>query len=85
MRRVLQHLAQHTDRTIVLATPVPQLVEEVADRVILMRDGRIVAFDTISGLRRMTGHDESLQELYERLTNPQSIDNIHKYFEVFPE
>src|SRR5262245_14564755 len=39
-------------RTIVLTSPVPEIVEEIADRVAILRDGQVVAFDTVDGLRR---------------------------------
>jgi ABC-2 type transport system ATP-binding protein len=84
MKNILQHLSKNTERTIVLATPVPELVEEVADRILLLRDGRIVAFDTPDGLRRTAGCSGPLQEVYEQMTNPQSIENMQRYFREFP-
>jgi ABC-type multidrug transport system ATPase subunit len=41
LRHVLQRLAASKEVTIVMATPVPELVEGLADRVALIRDGQI--------------------------------------------
>ena len=38
--------------TIVLTSPVPELVEEIATRIIVLQNGEILAFDTIDGLQR---------------------------------
>src|SRR5262249_43947726 len=38
LKRVLLRLAQQEGRTIVLSSPVPELVEEVAYRIIILRD-----------------------------------------------
>jgi len=81
LKRVLQHLAQRDDVTIVMTTPVPELVEEVADRIAIIRDGELAAFDTVEGLRRLTGTTGPLAEVLQRLLNPETLDNIEHYFE----
>lgn len=80
MRRVLKHLAGRDDITIVIATPVPGLVEETADRVALLRDGRIHACDTIEGLRRLAGGLSRFDEVYQRLADPDGAVHVDKYF-----
>ena len=50
MKRVLKQLADKEDVTIVMTTPVPELVEELAHRVAIIRDGRLAHFDTPQGL-----------------------------------
>jgi ABC-2 type transport system ATP-binding protein len=79
LRRVLQHRATGDHYTIVFATPVPELVEELADRVAIIDKGRILAFETIAELRRRTGCSGKLDEVYERLVNPQTAGNIQRY------
>jgi ABC-type multidrug transport system ATPase subunit len=81
LKRVLQRLAQRDDITIVLASPVPELLEEIADRIAVVRDGTILACDTIPGLRQRTGCDGSLEDVLQRLINPQTIQNLERYFE----
>ena len=80
-RRVLQRLAARDDVTIVMTTPVPELVEEVADRIAIIRDGQLAAFDTADGLRRLTGTDGPLAEVLQRFLNPETLENIEFYFE----
>lgn len=82
LKRVLQHLAKRDDCTIVMATPVPELVEEFADRVAVIRDGQIAAYDTIDGLRtQMNMPGARLDDVYEQLVSPQTAGNIERYFE----
>ena len=83
LKRVLRHRVEREDATVVVATPVPELVAELADRVAVLRDGRVAAYDTVEGLRRLAGlsrDDAPLDEVYERLANPQALANIDKYF-----
>jgi ABC-2 type transport system ATP-binding protein len=81
LKRVLQGLAARDDVTIVMTTPVPELVEELADRIAIIRDGELVAFDSVEGLRRQTGVDGPLAEVLQRLLNPEVLANIDYYFE----
>jgi len=80
LKRVLQRHARGDEFTIVMATPVPEVVEELADRVAIIRDGRIIACDTIDGLRRVTGVSGKLDEVYEQLVSPDSAKKIDRYF-----
>lgn len=82
LKRVMQRLSQRPDVTIVLATPVPELLETIADRLAVLRDGQIVAYDTVAGLRRQTGCSGSLEEVLERLINPKTLENLERYFET---
>ena len=80
LKRVLRHRVDSGDATVVMATPVPELVEELADRVAVLREGRLVACDTVEGLRQLAATDGKLDEVYERLVNPQVMANIERYF-----
>ena len=80
LKRVLAHMATHDTATVVLATPVPELVEELADRVAVLRDGRLAALGTVEQLRRQSGCGGSLDEVYERLVNPETSRKIDSYF-----
>lgn len=79
LKGVLQSLAARDDITIVLATPVPELVEGIADRVALIQDGRILAYDTIDGLRRLSGCAGPLDQVYERILSPGTQAKIERY------
>ena len=65
----------------VLTSPVPEIVEEVADRIIVVKHGEIAAFDTLDGLRAMTECDGSLTDILELLMfrrRPRSCVNISR-------
>lgn len=81
LRHVLRRLAAQPDRTIVMTAPVPELVEETADEVVVLSDGRIAAHDTIAGLRRLARCDGSLAGVLARLTHPTTLDTIERYLE----
>lgn len=79
LKTVLQRLGKRDDVTVVMATPVPELVDELADRVAVIRDGTIAACDSPAGLRRLTGTSGSLQEALERLIAPETMQAIEYY------
>ena len=62
---------------------MPELVEEIATRIVVLHDGEILAFDTLDGLQRLTGHRGSLGEVLERLIFPETTDKLKAYFEEF--
>jgi len=80
LKGVLQRLREERKTTIVMATPVPELVEDLADRVAVLRDGRLAALETIDGLRRQTGCGGRLDEVYAAFISPQTNANVDNYF-----
>lgn len=80
LKRVLQRMAETRQATIVMTTPVPELVEELSDRVVVVRNGTIVANDTPAGLRRTTGCEGRLADVLERLMYPETVENLKQYF-----
>jgi ABC-type multidrug transport system ATPase subunit len=84
LKRVLQRLPDEREATIVMTTPVPELVEELADRIAIIREGRLLAVDTSAGLRRQTQCSGPLAEVLERLIHPETLKNIERYFEKGP-
>ncbi|QEH36841.1 putative ABC transporter ATP-binding protein YxlF [Aquisphaera giovannonii] len=83
VKRILQHHARRKELTIVLTSPVPELVEEIATRIIVLHQGQILAFDTLDGLRRMTGRRGSLGDVLERLIFPDTTRKLDAYFQEF--
>lgn len=81
LKRVLQRLADESDVTVVMTSPVAELVEELADRIVVLREGRIAAYDTADGLRRHSECSGPLAEVLERLIHPHTLENIQQYFE----
>jgi ABC-type multidrug transport system ATPase subunit len=83
LKRIIQRLGRRKDATIVLTSPVPELVEEIATRIIVLHGGEILAFDTLDGLQRMTGHRGSLGDVLERLIFPDTSRKLDAYFQDF--
>jgi ABC-type multidrug transport system ATPase subunit len=83
LKRIIQHQGRRKISTIVLTSPVPELVEEITTRVVVLRNGEILAFDTIDGLQRLTGHRGSLGAVLERLIFPDTSRRLETYFQDF--
>ena len=81
MKSVLKRMAEREDMTVLMATPVPELVEGLAHRVAIIKEGELLAYDTPDGLRQQTSCDGPLQEVLEKLINPQTLNRISNYFE----
>ena len=58
---------------------MPELVEEIATRIIVLHDGEILAFDTLDGLQRLTGHRGTLDEVLQRLIFPETTRKLEAY------
>lgn len=80
LKRVLRWRVEQEGATVVVATPVPELVSELADRVAVIRDGQLVACDTVPMLIATTGVSGGLDEAYERLTRGRTESNVEQYF-----
>jgi ABC-2 type transport system ATP-binding protein len=83
LKRIIQHNAHRNAATIVLTSPVPEIVEEITTRIIVLHHGEVLAFDTIDGLQRMTGHRGSLGAVLERLMFPDTTTRLDAYFQDF--
>ena len=81
LKRVLRRRIQESGATVVMTTPVPELVEELADRIAVLSEGRVLAYDTAAGLRRQTDSSGSLAEVLEWLIHPQTLQKLEHYFQ----
>ena len=79
LSRILKHLADRTDVTILMAVPVPELVEPIADKIAIIDKGQITAYDTPAGLRRQAGDAGSLTEALERSVHPDVVRSVDEY------
>ena len=80
LKRVLQRLSREHDYCIVLTAPAPELIEDLADEFVVVREGKVVAHDTIDGLRRETGLGGPLSDVLASLLSPETMDRIEEYF-----
>ena len=81
LKRLMRHLAERRDVTLVMATPIPEIVEDMAHRVVILSDGEIVGLDTVENLKAKADNAASLEESLERLLNPHTLEYIDEYFE----
>ena len=80
LRRVLNHIAERGDTTVLMASQIPELVEQLAQQILVLSGTQVVAYDTLEGLRRQTGCAGSLPEVFEKLVHPETTEHIEKYF-----
>lgn len=81
LKHVLRHMVKSEGRTIVMTAPVPEIVEELADEVVVFRDGQVEAHDTIDGLRRRANCQGSLAEVLGQIMHPEMMGHVLQYFE----
>lgn len=81
LKHVLKRITKIEGRTVVMTAPVPEIVEELADEVIVLREGRVVAHDTIAGLKQRANCHGSLADVLGRLIHPEMLDHVRQYFE----
>ncbi len=80
VKRVLKRLADDQRVTVVITTPVPEIIEELASRVAVLRDGELIAYDTPDALKRLAG-EAKLDDALGRLMYPESMDGIEEYLD----
>ncbi|MBX7167462.1 MAG: ABC transporter ATP-binding protein [Pirellulales bacterium] len=78
LKRVLRHLAARDDVTVLMSAPAPELLEEFAERVIVLQEGRVLAYDTPARLCEQAGKS-SLAAALERLVFPEAQSHIEAY------
>ena len=83
VKQIIKYHTRRKDATIVLTSPVPELVEEIATRIMVLENGEILAFDTLDGLQRSTGHRGRLNEVLQRLIFPDNSRKLDDYFRDF--
>jgi ABC-type multidrug transport system ATPase subunit len=83
LQQILKHLAMRDDVTIMMAVPVPELVEDLADRIAIIKDGQILACDSAANLKMQT-KTNTLSEALQQLVHPEGRKHIDSYFEVTP-
>ncbi|KPK76936.1 MAG: hypothetical protein AMJ79_05025 [Phycisphaerae bacterium SM23_30] len=81
LSKVLKGLADRKDVTVVMAVPVPELVEPLAHKIAIIQRGKLLAYDTAEGLRKQTGSEGPLTEVLEKLIHPKVFENIEHYLE----
>ena len=78
VRELVQSLAKSGEHTISLSTHILHEVTELCQKVLVIKGGRMVGFDTLEGFRRrlVDGRQASLEEIYLRLIEAPGIDPL---------
>lgn len=79
MKQILKYLTERQDRTVVLTSPVPELVEEVADEVLILNEGTILKHDTVENVKR-EAEAPTLDEALRKLIFPETEHELQDYF-----
>ncbi len=80
LKHILRHMVDRDGATVVMTTPVPEILDELADRIAIVQNGELVACDTPAGLRRQAACSGSLDEVMARLIHPKTLENLALYF-----
>jgi ABC-type multidrug transport system ATPase subunit len=83
LKRIIQHHGRRKLATIVLTSPVPEVIEEIATRFVVLRHGELIAFDTLEGLQRLAECRGSLGGVLERLIFPETTQKVDTYLQDF--
>jgi ABC-type multidrug transport system ATPase subunit len=78
--RVLKHLAERAEVTVLMASQIPETVEQLAHRIAVLNDTKIIAYDTLEQLRAQTRCPGSLPEVFEKLVHPRTLEDLEDYF-----
>ncbi|HTN02549.1 MAG TPA: hypothetical protein VL132_11745, partial [Planctomycetaceae bacterium] len=84
LKHILRHRVVHEKKTVIMTTPVPELLDELADRIIILKQGAVIADGSPMGLRRQLGVNGPLDEVLARLLHPQSLEQLDAYFRDLP-
>ncbi len=77
--RILRRLAERKESTVVIAVPVPELVEELSGRIAVIQSGKMLTCGTLQELREQSQCNGSLAEILEKIGNPQALDKVETY------
>ncbi|MEZ6059683.1 MAG: ABC transporter ATP-binding protein [Planctomycetaceae bacterium] len=80
LKHVLRRLAREHDYLVVLTAPAPEIIQDLADNFVVVRDGHVVAHESLDGLRRLTGIGGPLSDVLASLTSPETLENVDHYF-----
>ncbi|MBL8819229.1 MAG: ABC transporter ATP-binding protein [Planctomyces sp.] len=79
LRRTLRHRAHKTGQTIVMTTPVPEFVTELADRLLVLKDGLLSHNLTREDLRKVAPDTEHMVDTLNSLIFPDVDSRIDRY------
>ncbi|MCA9027411.1 MAG: ABC transporter ATP-binding protein [Planctomycetaceae bacterium] len=79
LKQLLQSFTRDQKRTVVLTTPVPELVAEVADRLVVINQGEVLAEGAITDFVQQAGPGATLADALQTLVFPETTDHLAAY------
>lgn len=80
IRHILRRLPRRSERTVVLTSPVPELIEQIADDVLILDKGQIQRHATIPEIIASCGAS-TFDEALRQLIFPETEEALVRYFE----
>lgn len=79
LKTLLKKLGERRDVTVVMASQLPEIAADIADRIAVIRDGQILHYDTVKQLlaRQQSDH---LENALGKILNPETEDLMQAYF-----
>ncbi|MEM9353516.1 MAG: ABC transporter ATP-binding protein [Planctomycetota bacterium] len=84
LKGVLKRLREDAQVTVVMTTPVPALVEELADRVAIIQDQTVSLIATPGQIQEQAG-EASFEQALGKILYPEAIDAVGEYFQQEPQ
>ena len=79
LERILRRRTSVDNKTVVFTTPVPELVEGTADRLIVLQEGKVAADERLADLRARTGNASVTQPL-QTMFFEKTLNKLDRYF-----
>lgn len=80
LKHVLKRLGSDEGYLIAISAPAPETIEDLADDFVVLKNGKVLAHESLDGLRRLAGTQGTLSEILGRLVNPETLENVDHYF-----
>jgi ABC-2 type transport system ATP-binding protein len=80
LQRILRHASASEGRTILFTTPVPEIVEGTADRLLVIENGTIAADEMVAELSARS-ESGSVTGLLQRMFFGTTLNRLESYFE----
>lgn len=80
LNQVLKRLVHEQRFLVVISAPAPEVIENLADEFVVLRQGQVVAHETLQGLQQLAGRGGGLSDVLAALTSPETLENVERYF-----
>ena len=79
LKAVLGQLARDEDRTVLIASQIPEIVARIADQVLILRDADSLESKTMADLRKETAESETVADTISKMVSPECVAALDSY------